>query len=139
MLFVSIGVVQDVLQPLEVGQAWTTDGLPSAPLLWCDAHAADWLHAASSRGIWRAIAVGSPILNIGLGAGGGGVRASANIFKAIFGTSMGYVLRGSKNGLADVKGPPSHFNWKSLGYMLRGLNGLAGGGTLNGLGSWHFW
>ena len=30
---------------------------------------------------------------------GGGVRASANIFKAIFGTSMGYMLRGSKNGL----------------------------------------
>ena len=58
MLFVSMGVVQDVLQPLEVGQAWTTDGLPSAPLLWCDAHAANWLHAASSRGIWRAIAVG---------------------------------------------------------------------------------
>ena len=28
----------------------------------------------------------------------GVVRASANIFKAIFGTSMGYMLRGSKNG-----------------------------------------
>ena len=69
----------------------------------------------------------SPILNIGLG-GGGGVRASANIFKAIFGTSMVYMLRGSKNGLVDVRGPPSHCNRKSLGYMLRGLNGLAGGG-----------
>ena len=29
----------------------------------------------------------------------GGVRASANIFKAIFGTSMGYMLRGSKKWL----------------------------------------
>ena len=40
----------------------------------------------------------SPILNIGLG-GGGGVRASANIFKAIFRTSMGYMLRGSTKWL----------------------------------------
>ena len=53
---------------------------------------------------------------------------------------MGYMLRGSKNGLVDVRGPPSHFNWKSLEYMLRGLNGSAGEGegTLNGLGSWRF-
>ena len=28
-----------------------------------------------------------------------GVRASANIFKAIFGTSMGYTLRGSSKPL----------------------------------------
>ena len=39
----------------------------------------------------------------------GGVGASANIFKAIFGTSMGHMLRGSKNGSVDVRGPSSHF------------------------------
>ena len=33
-----------------------------------------------------------------------------------------------------MRGPPSHFNWKSLGYMLRGLNGLAGGWDVNWLG-----
>ena len=39
---------------------------------------------------------------------------------------MGYMLRGSKNGLADLGGPPSHFLWKSQGYMLRAQeNGLA--------------
>ena len=49
-------------------------------------------------GIFSQTVTRSPILNIGLV--GGGVRASANIFKAIFGTSItGYMLRGSKKWL----------------------------------------
>ena len=51
----------------------------------------------------------------------GGVRAWANMFKAIFGISMGYMLRGSQNGPVDMRGPPSQLLWKSLdlGYMSR--------------------
>ena len=55
---------------------------------------------------------GSHIFKIGLGWGG--VCAWANIFEAFLGISMVYMLRGSKNGSIDVRGPPGHLLWKSV-------------------------